>query len=144
MDEGSGDTAARAARELRVAVGRLRRRLREVSDQDELTPSQLSALNHLDKRGPSSTSALAAVERVRPQSMAATLGVLEERGLIGRSPDPDDGRRQLIALTPAGRTFVEGTRQEREEWLTRALRDGYTSDERQTIITALALLDRLA
>jgi DNA-binding MarR family transcriptional regulator len=104
----------------------------------------VSALSQLDKGGPTSASALAAIERVRPQSMAATLAVLAERGLIGRSPDPDDGRRQLVALNPLGHDFIAGDRQHREEWLASALRQTYTEDERQTIITALALLDRLA
>lgn len=144
MDKISGDTAVRAARELRVVFSRLRRRFREVTNRDGLTPTQVSALSQLDKGGPAAASTLAAVERVRPQSMAATLAVLEERGFIGRSPDPDDGRRQLVALTPHGRDFIEGDRQEREEWLTTALRDKYSEDERQTILAALALLDRLS
>ena len=144
MEKTTGDTAVRTARELRVVFSRLRRRFREVTNRDGLTPTQVSALSQLDKGGPTSASTLAAVERVRPQSMAATLAVLEERGLIGRSPDPHDGRRQLVALTPHGRDFIEGDRQEREEWLASALRERYTEDERQVILTALTLLDRLA
>lgn len=142
---GNGDSAVRAAREVRVVFSRLRRRLRDVTtDRGGLTPSQLSVISLLDRGGPSSASALAAIERVRPQSMAATLGVLEEQGLIGRSPDPDDGRRQLVALTPAGREFLDGDRQVRQEWLAQELRDSYTEEERQTILAALELLGRLA
>jgi DNA-binding MarR family transcriptional regulator len=145
MDKITGDTAVRAAREVRVVFSRLRRRLRDVTtDRGGLTPSQLSVISLLERGGPSSASALAAIERVRPQSMAATLGVLEEQGLIARSPDPDDGRRQLVALSPAGREFIDGDRQERQEWLAQELRDSYTEDERQTILTALELLGRLA
>jgi DNA-binding MarR family transcriptional regulator len=141
--EGICESAALAARELRVVVSRVRRRLREVADTQELTPSQMSALSQLSKGGATSASALAAVERVRPQSMAATLAALDEQGLIQRQPDPEDGRRQLVTLTAAGRERVEGTRQAREEWLARALQDRYTEHERNTVIEAMALLDRL-
>jgi DNA-binding MarR family transcriptional regulator len=33
---------------------------------------------------------------------------LEEAGLITRSPDPDDRRGTLIALTAAGRRLIDG------------------------------------
>ncbi|MEV6024137.1 MarR family transcriptional regulator [Streptomyces sp. NPDC052036] len=141
--EGVSESAARAARDVRVLFSRLRRRLREVAGGDGLTPSQVSALTLVGKGGAATASALASAEGVRPQSMAATLAVLEQHGLIRRSPDPDDGRRQLVTLTDAGRERVEGDRQARQEWLARALEDRYTEDERRTVLEALSLLERL-
>ncbi|MED7822170.1 MarR family winged helix-turn-helix transcriptional regulator [Streptomyces chiangmaiensis] len=141
--EGVSESAARAARDLRVVFSRLRRRIREVAGDEGLTPSQVSALTLVGKGGAATASTLASAEGVRPQSMAATLGVLEQHGLIRRSPDPDDGRRQLVTLTDAGRERVEGDRQARQEWLARALEDRYTEEERQTIVAALSLMERL-
>ena len=138
------ESAVRAARDLRVLVGRLRRRLKEVRAGEDLSASQTSALARLAGEGPSSASALAGAERVRPQSMAATLAVLEEQELVLRSPDPDDGRRQLVALTEAGRERAEGARAAREEWLTATLQERFTEQERSTIVEALGLLDRLS
>jgi DNA-binding MarR family transcriptional regulator len=137
-------SAARAARDVRVVVSRLRRRFRNVADIGDLTPSQTSVLSRLSKEGPVSASDLAAAERVRPQSIAATLAVLEERQMIERRPDPHDGRRQLISLTADGRELIEGSRQAREEWLARTLDERCTEEERQTIIAALALLERVS
>ncbi|MYS20079.1 DNA-binding transcriptional regulator, MarR family [Streptomyces sp. DvalAA-14] len=142
--EGISESAARAARDVRVVFSRLRRRLRGVADTDELTPSQVAALTLLGRQGAVSTSDLAAAEGVRPQSMAASLTVLDQHGLIERRPDPLDGRRQLVSLTGAGRERAEGNRQAREEWLARALHDRFTEGERRTVIEAMALLDRLA
>ncbi|MFE4867464.1 MarR family winged helix-turn-helix transcriptional regulator [Streptomyces sp. NPDC056682] len=137
-------SALRAARDVRVVFNRLRRRLREVADTQDLTPSQVSALALVDKSGAASASALAAAEGVRPQSMAATLTALDQQGLIQRRPDPQDGRRQLVTLTEAGRERAAGNRQARVEWLTRALQDRCTEEERGMIIEAMALMERLA
>lgn len=120
--EDISDSADRAARELRVVFSRLRRRIREVAQDEDLTPSQVSALTLAAKHGAATASAPTSAERVRPQSMAAALGVLHQRGLIRRGPDPEDGRRQLVTPTEAGRARVEGDRQLREEWPARACR----------------------
>jgi DNA-binding MarR family transcriptional regulator len=141
---GISDSAARSARDLRVVLSRLRRRIREVATDEDLTPSQESALTLVGKHGAATASALASAEGVRPQSMAATLAALDQHGLIRRSPDPEDGRRQLVTLTEAGRERIEGNRQVRGEWLARAFEDRYTEHERRTILDALALMERLS
>lgn len=48
-----------------------------------------------------------------------------------------------MTLTDAGREYVEGNRQAREEWLARAFQDRCTEAERQTVIEAIALVERL-
>src|SRR5215472_12521461 len=141
--DGIGESAVTAARELRVLFSRLRRRLRGVATGSDLTPSQTAALTRLWKEGASSASGLAGAERVRPQSMATIVAALEQRGLIERTPDPEDGRRQVVSLTEAGRERAESDRQEREEWLARAMQERYSERERRIILDALSLLERL-
>ncbi|MEV8378153.1 MarR family transcriptional regulator [Kribbella sp. NPDC056861] len=135
------ESAVQAASEVRVVVSRLRRRLRELAETADLTPSQQSVVSRLDKDGAASASDLAAAERVRPQSMAATVAALAELGFVERTPDPSDGRRQLISLTTAGQERLQGDRQVRQEWLANALQQNCTEAQRQTIIEALALLE---
>jgi DNA-binding MarR family transcriptional regulator len=134
--------AADIARDLRIGVSRLRRKLREVASLDELTPSQTSVISRL-MEGAKGTSDLAVLEGVRPQSMAATVAALEERGFVARKQDPEDGRRQLLVLTDAAHAYVADNRSLRESWLAAALDDRYTAQERDTIAEALRLLERL-
>lgn len=137
------ESAVLVAREVRTLVGRLRRRLKETYDTGGLTPSQTSVLSRLSTDGPASTSDLAAAEGVRHQSMAATLAVLDELGLITRQPDPADGRRQLVSVNETAKVFLADKRRAGEEWLARSLQDRFTEQERQRLIEALGLLDRL-
>jgi DNA-binding MarR family transcriptional regulator len=141
--DGISESAGAAARDLRVMFSRLRRQLKDVTTGGGLTPSQTAVLTRLWKEGASSTSALAASEGVRPQSMATIVAGLDQHGLIRRAPDPDDGRRQMISLTAAGRRRAESDRQIREEWLARAMQERYSERERRVINDALSLLQRL-
>ncbi|WP_330451391.1 MULTISPECIES: MarR family winged helix-turn-helix transcriptional regulator [unclassified Streptomyces] len=137
------ETAAHAAHEVRVVYSRLRRRLRETYDRADLTPSQTSVLSRLDKDGEASVVDLAAAEGVRHQSVASTVGVLVERGLAGRRRDPEDGRRQLVYVTDSGHTFLEERRSAGESWLARALDEQCTEEERQALLAATAVLERI-
>jgi DNA-binding MarR family transcriptional regulator len=136
-------SALRASLDVRVVISRLRRRLLAVTDADDISPAQASVLMRVGRGDASTASALATAEHVRPQSMAVTLSTLAQLGLISRTPDPSDGRRQIVELTDAGRERVESARAAREEWLATSFQKQFTEDERQTIIAAMALLERL-
>jgi DNA-binding MarR family transcriptional regulator len=131
------------AQRLRVLLGRLRRQLQDASSVGDLSAPQASALARLAKSEPLSTSELAGAERVRPQSMAKSVAALQERGLLRREADVDDGRRQLLHLTGEGRAYASGARASREEWLAEAFRRRFTDAERRTIEEALTLLERV-
>ena len=132
---------ATAASELRLVLGQLIRRLRA---EYSFPVAQASVLSRLDGEGAQTTSGLAAAERVRPQSMAQTLAELETAGLIGRRPDPADGRRVLIELTTLGRERVLEARGQREDWLAAAITDELDPEEQRTLLAAVPLLRRLS
>ncbi|MEU0859032.1 MULTISPECIES: MarR family winged helix-turn-helix transcriptional regulator [Streptomyces] len=128
---------------LRLAMGRIVRRLRQAHEVGDLTLSGASVLARLSRGGPDSPGALAELERVRPQAMAGTLAGLEQRGLVSRAPDPADRRRAVIAITEEGRTVLERRRSESADRLAHALA-GFTPQEREALTGVLPLLDRLA
>jgi DNA-binding MarR family transcriptional regulator len=129
------------AHDLRVAVGRIIRRLR--AEPGPAMP-QLTVLGRLDRRGPASVSELAAAERMRPQSMAQTVRDLEGAGFVTRRADPDDGRRALVELTDAGMHALRVSRAHREGWLTETLERDFDEHERELLRDAVALLERIA
>jgi DNA-binding MarR family transcriptional regulator len=129
---------------LRVSIGLLLRRLRQTRAVGELTLPESSALTRLDRGGPATASALAKLEQISPQSMGATLGALEAKGLIERSPDPGDGRRAVLSVTEAGLGLIRDKRNARTEQFAKALSAGFTPAEIQLLAAASPLLERLA
>ena len=150
MDEAPvlNDTAVpddyEVAAALQVAIGLLVRRLRQVQLPGELTLAETWALKRLDLGGPATGSELAKQDRISPQSMGATLGVLEQRGLIERRRDPADGRRVVLSVTEAGHQLVNDRRGARTEQFSPALRGAFTAAERDQLLAAAPLLERLA
>jgi DNA-binding MarR family transcriptional regulator len=129
---------------LRVSIGLLLRRLRQVQVEGELSLPESSALVRLDRGGPTTPGELAKLEQISPQSMGATLAALEARGLVERRPDPLDGRRVVLSATEAGRTVLLDRRNERTRQLAQALSAGFTPAELRQLMVAAPLLERLA
>lgn len=129
------------ASELRGVIGQLVRRLRA---QHRFPIAQGTVLGRLDRQGAMGVSDLAAAERVRPQSMAQTVAELEAAGMVTRRPDPCDGRRALVELTPHGLETLLSDRRDRESWLARAIADDLDAADRATLRDSVELLRRLA
>lgn len=135
-------TPRQTAVDLRAVLARLLRKLRETTN-DDITPSQASALSRLGKGGVSTVSALALAERVRPQSMAAIVEALEALGFVTRSQDPNDGRRQIVDLTEAGWAQIAGQREAGVAWLEQALAEQVSQAELMTLAAATSVLERI-
>jgi DNA-binding MarR family transcriptional regulator len=135
---------ARAANELEVLLGRLRRRLRAEAPNRGIPLSQMAVLNRVVRDGPDTASGLAAAEKVRAQSMALTIANLESQGLVERESHPADRRRILVDATEKGRQLVQAVRRSRQAWLARAISTCFSEEEQETLVKAMTLFERLA
>ena len=106
---------------LRSAIARTARRLRQ-SAGSELGPASVAALATIDRLGPITPSELAGSEGIRPPTVTRIIARLQERDLIERSPDPEDGRCALISSTGEGRTLLSRLRHRKDAYLARRLR----------------------
>jgi DNA-binding MarR family transcriptional regulator len=136
------DTAA-LAHDLRLAVMRFSRRLRNQRVDTTVTLTHLAALSTLKRHGPMSPGELAAHERVQPPSMTRVVVALEGMGLVTRSPHPTDGRQVVIELTPSAEELLGAEARAREAWLAGRLQD-LTAEERAVLREASAIMDKLA
>jgi DNA-binding MarR family transcriptional regulator len=124
----SARDVSEVAATVRVAVGLLVRKMKQAPLDGELTMAEDSAR----------------LDRISPQSMGVTVAALEERGLVRRSRDPEDGRRIVLSVTETGQRMVHDKRGRRTEQIAAALRDGFSDDELGQLMTAAGLLERLA
>ncbi|HVR78411.1 MAG TPA: MarR family transcriptional regulator [Acidimicrobiia bacterium] len=134
-------TSASLAERLRVAVGRLARKLRQQS-LGGLTPSQSSVLSSLDTRGPMSMSRLAEVEAISRPSTTGIVSRLIEGGLVVRADNPEDGRSAIVTITQSGSSLLQQRRQERNAFLARAV-ESLTDDEKLVLARAAELIERI-
>ncbi|HXZ75884.1 MAG TPA: MarR family transcriptional regulator [Streptosporangiaceae bacterium] len=136
-----------AAQELRVAIGRVARRLRQLyATEREGAASfiELGILVHLEREGPTSPGMLAAGEGVTSQAIAGVVRELERRALVERTGGQEDRRRVVVAITDAGRELLMNREHAVVGAMVRALADEYTPAERRQLESAVPLLDRLA
>jgi DNA-binding MarR family transcriptional regulator len=136
-----------AAQDLRLAIGRVARRLRQLyaTGRDSAANFiELGILVRLQREGPTSPGTLAAGEGVTSQAIAGVVRELERRALVERTGDQADRRRVAVAITDAGRELLTSREHAVVDAMVRALADEYTPAERRQLESAVLLLNRLA
>jgi DNA-binding MarR family transcriptional regulator len=135
------DTAGR----LRVAVGRLSRRLRTTAAGSAagLTPTRISVLLTVVREGPIRLSELASAEGLNPTMLSRAISALVDDGLLARISDDGDRRAAWVRATPQGQALAQRMRRERTDALSRAL-EALPGADRRLIETALPALEVLA
>jgi DNA-binding MarR family transcriptional regulator len=141
------DPDVAAAQDLRVAIGRVARRLRQLyaTERDSAASFiELGILVRLERDGPASPSTLAAGEGVTSQAIAGVVRELERRALVERTGGQTDRRRVAVAITDAGRELLMSREHAVVGAMVTALADEYTPAERRQLESAVPLLNRLA
>jgi DNA-binding MarR family transcriptional regulator len=136
-----------AAQDLRVAIGRVARRLRQLYATERRSAAsfiELGILVHLERDGPASPTTLAAGEGVTTQAIAGVVRELERRGLVERTGSQTDRRRVAVAITDAGRELLMNREHVVVGAMVRALADEYTPAEQRRLEFVVPLLNRLA
>ena len=108
------------ASRLRLAVGRLHRRIR-IDGHERIPPLQLSALSTIEQHAPLRLSELARREGVSAPTMSRVLAALDELGFVHRTPDPQDARGVLITLSEKGAAAMIEVRSTRTALVARRL-----------------------
>jgi len=130
------DTAEDALMSLMMALGR---QLRQRQPGDPVDYSAFPILKLLSHQGPMRLSTLASALGLDASTVSRHARQLEDRGLLERTGDPDDGRASRVAVSAHGADCLAQGFETRRRLLTHAL-DGWTDDERDTL---RALLHRL-
>ena len=74
---------------------------------DNLTPTRFAALAKLLESGPLSQNELGRLTAMDIATIKGVVDRLRQRDLVVSNKDPNDARRQLISLTPAGLEAIQ-------------------------------------
>lgn len=105
------------ANRLRPALLKLARELRRESHALGVTGGQVSLLIQIHRQRGIGVRGLAALERMSPAAMSGYVERLERAGLVKKTPDPNDRRRQGLSVTEEGDRVLRSVKSRRTAWL---------------------------
>ena len=109
------------AERLRPVLLKLARELRREVASLGVTGGQVSLLNVIRRAPGTGVRELAARERMSPAGMSGHIDRLERAGLVRRTQDEKDRRRQSLTLTEEGERVWKAARSLRTAWLAERL-----------------------
>jgi DNA-binding MarR family transcriptional regulator len=105
------------ANRLRPALLKLARELRRESHALGVTGGQATLLIQIRRSRGIGVNELAARERVSAAAMSGHIDRLQRAGLVRRTPDERDRRRQELSITPEGERVLRSIKSRRTAWL---------------------------
>ncbi|MDS1114366.1 MarR family transcriptional regulator [Gordonia westfalica] len=123
---------------------RVFRTLRTAGNSDDLTAGLSSALWTVINHGPLRLSALADIESIGMPTASRVAANLEQRGLVERTVDPDDGRARLLQATATGVAVINHARSAKSRLLADAVATLDPSAREHLAPTIAALADALS
>jgi DNA-binding MarR family transcriptional regulator len=134
------------ANRVRPALLKLARELRRESHALGVTGGQVSLLIQIHRHRGIGVRDLASLERMSPAAMSGYVDRLERAGLVHKTRDPNDRRRQGLSITPEGERVLRSVKSRRTAWLAARL-EHLTPEELETLDAAveplLALLEEV-
>src|SRR5919107_2222010 len=123
------ETAEDALMSLLMALGR---RVRQRQPGDAVDFAAFPLLKLLSHQGPMRLSSLATVVGLDASTVSRHARQLEDRGLLERTGDPDDGRASRVAVSQRGSDCLAAGFAARRTMLAQAL-DDWSDEERDTL-----------
>jgi DNA-binding MarR family transcriptional regulator len=130
--------------DLRTVVTRLIKKLRkESATGQQLSLTERSTLSLLQQHRELLPSELAAMEKITNQSMSQILNHLLELEYINRTASATDKRKVLIKLTELGEKTLLQMRNERDQWLAKAIEGTCTKEEQDLLKQVIGPLTKI-
>jgi DNA-binding MarR family transcriptional regulator len=143
MDNAANPTPARlralpswSINQVAIAANRLTERALAETGSRRYHFAMLAAL---DEFGPSSQADLGRCTGIDRSDIVAAINAMVERGFVERSPDPSNGRRNIVTITAAGTAHLEHLSvllRDAQDELLRTL----SAKESKTLVTLLSRL----
>jgi DNA-binding MarR family transcriptional regulator len=122
QDLASLSSPTEVAGALRPVLMKLNRELRRETAAFGVTGGQAALLDIIRRSPGIGVRELAARERIAPASMSVAVARLEKAGLVRRTADPLDRRRQALWVTEQGDRILRTVRTRRTAWLAARLK----------------------
>ena len=121
-------TARPAVDAMLTALMTVGRAMRQRQEGDAIDPGTFWLLKTISHRGPLRITDLAAATHLDTSTVSRHVSQLERNGFIDRTPDPADGRAQLVGISAGGQQQLDQTFERRRTILEDTLADWPSSD----------------
>lgn len=129
---------------LRSVVSALHKGLRkQMYSVNSYSMTEMETIGHLARCSSLLPTELAALTRIKTQSMSQILNKMEEQGIVKKTPSKDDKRKVYVSLTSFGKRMVEKIKYDRDEWLKCVIEKSLNDKEKELLIKALPILNKL-